>query len=250
MRWGRGRAVERWEVLRLYDMVAEMGRKRLSHNDVIMHIYGQEDMLRRLIGRLPMRLPTIMNEEDLMQEAIFTISRALRAYEPYRGDLGLYLKRAVRRGVRDWFRECDSLSRRRSQQGRELMGTYANLEQRNHRSPRDEDLAAETGWSVDVVGRVLEAMSSRIILSWEHLPEQVREKTDDCDPFDQACARHCSRRLSQAVRQLSLEERRVVELHYSADVSLRELAARTDTSPSQVRRLHNRALAKLRAVMA
>ena len=242
--------MEKWEVLELYRHVAEMGRRRLSHKDLITRIYGQKDMLRRLIGRLPMRLPSCMEEEDLMHEAVVSISHALRAYEPHRGDLGEYLKLAVRRGVWEWLRLLDPLSRRRSDQCRVLLEAHAALEQRLHRAPRDEELAVELGWSVDVVRRVIDAVSSRAILSWEDLPEQVREMADDCDPHEQAAARSCARRLGRAVGRLPPEERRVVELYYSLDLTMREMAARTNISVSEVARRHKRALVKLRAAMA
>jgi RNA polymerase sigma factor FliA len=206
-------------------------------------------ILTRLVRRLRLRIPSFADEDDLLQEVSMNVCRAVKTHNKARGSLEKRLVFTVQNGVLAWLRTLNPLGRQRAQHIRDVEAAYARLEQLYGRAPRDEELGTHLGWTAPQVRHVLDAMDQRDIISWESLAPDVHAGTSNPDVFEQVWMRDCSGRLGPAFASLSPVESQVLVLHYFENVSLRHISERLRISQSQVRRVHQQALLRLRSLL-
>lgn len=220
----------------------------IDEPSLVRVIRQHRPLLRRLVGRLPFRLPSGIDEDDILQEVSMAALHAFRTYDAARGSLEGWLTFKVRRDIRSWLRSMHPLSTHRLMQLQDAVQACQQLEQHLQRRPSDEELAEALGWKLSLLRDVLDSVSAQDILSIEHLDPNVETAMarTDGDPFERVWTRQCAERAVAGVGRLTELERNVLDLHYLEGMSLREIAQKLGASRSTVTRAHHRALFELR----
>jgi RNA polymerase primary sigma factor len=134
--------------------------------------------------------------------------------------------------------------------------TSETLRQELRREPTPEEIAANTGLSVDVVRALAALNTAEVRLDSPLEPETERSTIDrfiadeQGDPEEQAMERFLSEQIDLALRTLPARDARVLRLYFGLDGgrehTLEEIGGMLGVTRERVRQLRDRALKRLR----
>jgi RNA polymerase sigma factor for flagellar operon FliA len=208
---------------------------------------------RRIHERLPQHVPF----EDLVNAGVIGLMDALRSYDPSKGvQLRAFTQFRIRGAILDSLRELDWGSRRLRHKGRQIDEKMLQLEAKLGRQPTDEELAAESGMSLEQLQSVLAQLDGLEIVGQQVDSHVDRNETQDLiesapskeedSPFEILARSEMKDQLAKAVSMLSSKEQLVLSLYYKDELTMREVADVLDITQSRVSQLHASALMKLR----
>ncbi len=126
--------------------------------------------VRLIARRIHERLPESVNLEDLVSTGIVGLISAIDRYDPLLNvKLKTYAEYKIRGAILDSLRGLDWAPRQQRRRSKQIESCIASLEQRLHRVPTEEEIAAELGlgleeyheWLVELRGITSAAWSIR-----------------------------------------------------------------------------------------
>lgn len=211
-------------------------------------------LVRHVVGRLVVDLPTGIDREDLVGHGILGLVRAVTNFDPRRGvTLKTFAYVQIRGAVLDELRRQDFLPRSARERVRLLERERARLEQELGRRPSLDELAQACALDTETLDETLLAERTGRTLSHARrfpdegeasLVELMRGDVGD-EPMERVLRQESVERLALAVAALPERERRVIVLYYAEGLLLRDIAEVLDVTESRVSQIHTRALARL-----
>ncbi|MFZ5648355.1 MAG: FliA/WhiG family RNA polymerase sigma factor [Bacillota bacterium] len=215
-------------------------------------------MIKHLAGRLAIRLPSSMTQEDLESCGVFGLMEAVQKFDPDMGiDFEAYAYRRIRGSMIDEIRKANWMPRSTWQKLQELRAVKDRLETEGNNT--EEKLAREMGITVNEL-RKLESQYHRAFAV--SLDENVSAPGGDIrvgymvqdpaspDPFEMVAEEEGKRILADAVSCLPEKEQLVLALYYEEELTLKEIGLVLEVSESRVCQLHGRAVGKLRKALS
>jgi RNA polymerase sigma factor for flagellar operon FliA len=227
---------------------------------------GTEERERRILCHLPQvrliarrirdRLPESVSLEDLVSAGIVGLIAAVDLYDPaHNVKLKTYAEHRIRGAILDSLRGLDWAPRQRRKKAKQIEFAISRAEQRLHRIPGEEEIAAEMGvdlaeyhrWLVEVQGLNIGSLEytgkdgeGKGLLEYlsddqERLPSRIVERSQ------------LEQLLSDAIRKIPPMERTVLGLYYLEELTLREIAQVVDLHESRISHLKSQAILRLRA---
>lgn len=224
---------------------------------VVSHLW----LVKHLAGRLAVRLPAAINQEDLESCGILGLLEAIDKFDPaVGGDFESYAYVRIRGAMLDELRRVNWIPRTIWQKLQALRAVKEKLESSAEGAVTEEALAREVGWDVAEIRR-LDAHSRRIYaVSLDEMAataagEAVRlgdVVADEAspDPLEIVAEEDNRQLLAKAVQSLNDKDRLVLSLYYQKGLTLREIGEVLEVSESRVCQLHARALQRLRKKLA
>ena len=219
---------------------------------ILEHLPQVRLIARRIHGRLPENVSL----EDLVSAGIIGLIAAIDQYDPAQNvKLKTYAEHKIRGAILDSLRGLDWAPRQRRKKAKQIEFAISQAEQRLHRTPGEEEIAAEMGldleeyhrWLVEVQGLNLGSLDyasengeGQTLLEYisddqELLPSQLLERSQ------------LEKLLADAIRNMPSMERTVLGLYYLEELSLREIAQIVDLHESRISHLKSQAILRLRA---
>jgi len=226
----------------------------LKNEIVLAHL----SLVKYLAGRLVVKLPTFVGQEDLESYGIFGLLEAVEKFNP---DLGVsfkaYAYSRIRGAMIDEIRKLNWIPRTSWQKIQFLNTTRERLQKEYGQQVTNEALAEAMGISVQELYK-LEGQINLLSLSSldETVPvadgERVRwgdmiQDPESPDPLDMIEKEESRRLLVEAIEELPEKDRTVLALYYQEELTLKEIGKVLDVSESRVCQLHTRALNRLRS---
>lgn len=185
-----------------------------------------------------------VDSDDLTQDAVVGVLRAVERFDPARGPFLLWARLWVRQALQQTVAESSRTSRLPTHvlwEMHDLKEARERLASRLGREPRLAELADELGWGVDRVADVLRA----------ERPVDDIDGTDIVadsigDEFERVLEAVTAEQLRPLLLRLSEREREILRARASGD-SLRTIGRRLGVSGERVRAIEERALARTRA---
>jgi RNA polymerase sigma factor for flagellar operon FliA len=218
-------------------------------------------LVKYVVGRLAINLPTILDAEDVVSYGIFGLIEAIERFDPSRGlRFETYAIPRIRGAIIDSLRSLDQVSRAVRQKARDIQRALVELEQELGRTPTEEETAARLGMSVERYQQVC-VQSSVLNLSLDHLlsgdpddqggrsPLQGVIASAAPDPEAVVERRELVRHLAAALAKLPKNEKLVLALYYHEELTMREISKVMGISEPRVSQLHAQALLRLRGFM-
>lgn len=214
--------------------------------------------VRLIARRIHEGLPESVNLEDLISTGTLGLIAAIDRFDPnHNVKLKTYAEYKIRGAILDSLRGLDWAPRQQRKRSKQIEAAISAAEQRLHRAPTEEEIAAQLGlsieeyhtWLVDIRGvnlGSLEASSSeeegRNLLKYisddeEQWPSRLVEKSE------------LQRLLAGAIEKMPRTERIVISLYYHEELTLREIAKIVNLHESRVSQLKSQAILRLRTYL-
>src|SRR5688500_14901032 len=140
----------------LWQEYKQSGRRDLRDR-LILHY---SPLVKYVAGRVAVGLPQNVEQADLVSYGIFGLIDAIEKFDLERGyKFETYAIARIKGAILDELRSIDWVPRSVRAKARSLEKAYAKLEADLHRTPTDEELAAELGMTEDQLATTLSQIS-------------------------------------------------------------------------------------------
>jgi RNA polymerase sigma factor for flagellar operon FliA len=201
-----------------------------------------------LVRRIARRISLVArgaDRDDLLGDGALGLIRAVDTYDPLRGaTLEAYARKLIAGAMLNGLRKLDPVSER-------VRRTLRRAEERRFALAQERctlPTLAELERGDPALRRARTAAHRQTPLSLDGpLPagdDALLDRTHE--PSAEAAARAASRRLREAIALLPERQRRILALHYGAEMSLHAIGSQMRVSPQRISQLHLGALGRLR----
>jgi RNA polymerase sigma factor for flagellar operon FliA len=213
-------------------------------------------LVRRIAGRLALRLPPHLEHADLESAGIPGLLAAIETYDPDRDtEFATYAATRIRGAIIDDLRALDPISRSLRAKARHIEQTIRTLQQELLREPTDDEIAARLDVSLDEFHETLCNLRGSLHVSLH--TTYVENAVDNAisvaaliehtaDPFDQVSLNQRRALLATFIEHLPKSERTVLSLYYHEELTMKEIAAVLDVTEARVSQIHTAAITRLR----
>jgi RNA polymerase sigma factor for flagellar operon FliA len=225
-----------------------------DHNRVIAGLPFVEALARRLAASMPHSIDV----GDLVQDGMLGLMDAAQRFDQDRGiKFETFAERRVRGAMIDALRR-EAWPRGVRRQRRELEGAREALRLELGHEPSLADLAARVGSDEKRLRRTIVRIntieSTSPLSAGDHVDETSLPAAlvpSEPEAPDRAYVRLETReRIRRAIQTLPARERRLIDLYYFGDVTMKQIGTELGVNESRVSQLHARAIQRLRKVLA
>lgn len=214
-------------------------------------------LVRIVAGRLSMYLGYNVEYEDLVSYGIFGLIDAIDKF-----DLGkdvkfeTYASLRIRGSILDQIRKMDWIPRTVRQKQKKIESAMKQVEARTGRNASDDEVARELGIAETELTEWQSQLKVTNVISLNEFVEQGGEPVMDAksnshfvQPEDSIQEDELREVLGETMELLTEKERKVIQLYYYEDLTLKEISNLLCVSESRVSQLHTKALLKMRKKM-
>ena len=214
-------------------------------------------LVKLVAGRLSMYLGHNVEFDDLVSYGIFGLIDAIDKFDTDKNvKFETYASLRIRGAILDQIRKMDWIPRTVRQRQRKIDDAIKSVEMRTGKNASDEELAAELKISEEELCSWQSQLKVTNIVSLDEFqeagPEPVMDATHNshfAQPEDVISKDELKQMLLKSLDSLTEKERRVIELYYYDDLTLKEISQVLSVSESRVSQLHTKALIKMKKVM-
>jgi RNA polymerase sigma factor FliA len=250
---GKVKAFELRELWRRYKEAGDAGaRERL--------VVAYSPLVKFVAGRIGARLPSHVEQADLISYGMVGLVEAMDRFEPGRElRFESFAMHRIRGAIIDELRSLDWVPRSVRARARDIEAANSSLEHELGRAPTDAELAERLKLSEAELQEALLQIANSSILALEELwitPDASGDRVslldtleDENAPDPQAALdeREINERLSEAIQDLPERETLVVALYNFENLTLREIGEVLGVTESRVSQLHSKAVLRLRS---
>ncbi len=231
---------------------------RISKHDREYYITEYAPLIKVVAGRLAMRLPSHIDQNDLLSAGIMGLLDAVEKFDPKKGvAFKSYAEFRIRGAMLDELRAMDWVPRSVRKNAKLLEKAYGKVERRTMKPATDEEVAKELGVDMDSFHRLIDETRGISVFNEEDLGELLAHKkisdsfhtTDGSimiDPADSLDLREMKEVLAKAIDALPKKERTVVTLYYYEELTMKEIGNVIGYTESRISQLHTKAVIRLR----
>ncbi|MDE6903459.1 MAG: FliA/WhiG family RNA polymerase sigma factor [Lachnospiraceae bacterium] len=214
-------------------------------------------LVRVVAGRLSMYLGYNVEYDDLVGYGIFGLIDAIDKFDAAKDvKFETYASLRIRGSILDQIRKMDWIPRTVRQKQKKLDEAIKRVEMRTGKNASDEEIAKEIGISDAELTNWQSQLKITNIVSLNEYVEQGSEPVMDAkhnthfvQPEEQIQENELKEVLKSTLQLLTEKERKVIELYYYEELTLKEISKVLDVSESRVSQLHTKALLKMRKKM-
>ncbi len=214
-------------------------------------------LVKLVAGRLSMYLGHNVEYDDLVGYGVFGLIDALDKFDIDKNvKFETYASLRIRGAILDQIRKMDWIPRTVRQKQKKIDDAIKQVEMRTGKTATDEELAVELGISDDELCNWQSQLKVTNVVSLNEFeetgPEPVMDATHNshfAQPEDVVSENELKETLVKALECLTEKERRVIELYYYEEMTLKEISQILEVSESRVSQLHTKGLVKMRKKM-
>jgi len=239
-----------------YESERQYGTCQNRDDLVVSHL----PLVKYLVGRISSKLPSHLDQQDLMSVAVIGLITAAERFDPSRGILfKTFAEKRVMGSIMDELRAQDWLPRTLREKYKRLEQQFSVLEQKLGRNPSSEEVAAAMGMDLEKYFRLMEEVHSLSFMSLDDFQEDdeggsfgfLNFLSDNGveSPQNQLMAKQLLQVLGEAIETLPEKERLVVTLYYYEELNLKEIGEIMSLTESRISQLHSQAVIRLKVKM-
>ncbi len=214
-------------------------------------------LVKVVAGRLSMYLGYNVEYEDLVSYGIFGLIDAIDKFDSAKEvKFETYASLRIRGAILDQIRKMDWIPRTVRQRQKQIDSAIHSIEEEHGRAATDDEIAKSLGISEDEYTQWQSQMKVTGVVSLDEFLEQGTEISNPhnasshfASPEDVVEENELKEVLLNSLELLTEKERRVIELYYYEELTLKEISNVLEVSESRVSQLHTRALEKMRDKM-
>jgi RNA polymerase sigma factor FliA len=244
--------------------VEELWRRYAAERDpgvreqLILHY---APLVKYVAGRVAVGMPANVEHADLVSYGIFGLMDAIEKFDVDKGfKFETYAITRIKGAIIDELRSVDWVPRSVRSKARKLETAMQQLESRLHRSPSEEELADELGWSVDELQETLAKVSMTSMAALDEVLDvgegdriSLVDTLQDLHtvlPEESYDDVETKQLLRQAMGRLSEREQTVLGLYYFEGMTLAQVGDVLGVTESRICQIHTKAVLSLRAKLA
>jgi len=214
--------------------------------------------VRLIARRIHDRLPESVSLDDLISTGVVGLIAAIDRFDPSQNvKLKTYAEYKIRGAILDSLRGLDWAPRQQRKRAKQIEAAICAAEQRLHRSPTEEEIAAELGqtideyhaWLVDARGLTLGSLEAAGADEDPHdLLKFVADKEESW-PSRVVERGELQKLLASAIEKMPDIEKTVLSLYYHEELTLREISKIVNLHESRISQLKTQAILRLRGYM-
>lgn len=227
---------------------AQQSRQTTEDQWIVDHL----PLVRHVVQKVVASLGHHRDEDDLISAGTVGLVKAARAYDPGKHtQFKTYAYIRIRGAVIDELRGRSLASTNVHRLVRKIRQAYQQHLANHGNLPNDEQLAERVGISLQKYYRTLEDARRQHFLSIHGLSDDgptlgsLIPADGTPSPEREAEQREMVGRMTQAVRELPEQERKVLLLYYDRDLTMKEVAEVLQITESRVSQVHASALFRL-----
>ena len=219
-------------------------------------------LVKTIAGRLGMRLPQHVSQDDLVSAGIMGL---LDAVDKFNEDKGVafksYAEFRIRGAMLDELRAMDWVPRSVRRNARRLEAAFAKVENETMQPATDEEVARELGVDMEAYYRLLEETRGISVISedefgqilpaggTDHSPKRTPAELVPDNPSDSMDMTEIRDVIAEAIANLPKKERTIVSLYYYEELTMKEIGDVMDYTESRISQLHTKAVLRLRGAL-
>ncbi len=214
-------------------------------------------LVKVVAGRLSMYLGYNVDYDDLVGYGIFGLIDAIDKFDAEKDvKFETYASLRIRGSILDQIRKMDWIPRTVRQKQKRLDEAIKQVEMRTGKNATDEEIALEIGITDDELSVWQSQLKITNIVSLNEYVEQGSEPVMDArnnshfiQPEEKIQENELKKVLKDTLEFLTEKERKVIELYYYEELTLKEISKVLGVSESRISQLHTKALSKMRKKM-
>ncbi len=214
-------------------------------------------LVKLVAGRLSMYLGYNVEYDDLVGYGIFGLIDAIDKFDSMKEvKFETYASLRIRGAILDQIRKMDWIPRTIRQRQKKVETAIKEIEALHGRNATEGEIAVSLGISEAEYGEWQSQMKITNVVSLNEFMEQGSEvptennKNSHFDsPEDVVEKAELKEVLGEALDLLTEKERRVIELYYYEELTLKEISSILEVSESRISQLHTRGLQKMKTKM-
>lgn len=214
-------------------------------------------LVKVVAGRLSMYLGYNVEYDDLVGYGIFGLIDAIDKYDASKDvKFETYASLRIRGSILDHIRKMDWIPRTVRQRQKKLDEAVKRIEMRTGKNASEEEIAKEMGISEEELIVWQSQLKITNIVSLNEYVEQGTEPVMDArnnshfiQPEEKIQENELKKVLKDTLEFLTEKERKVIELYYYEELTLKEISKVLSVSESRISQLHTKALLKMRKKM-
>lgn len=214
-------------------------------------------LVKLVAGRLSMYLGYNVEYDDLVGYGIFGLIDAIDKFDSMKAvKFETYASLRIRGAILDQIRKMDWIPRTIRQRQKKIDAAIKEVETAKGRNATDSEIAATLGISGEEFTDWQSQMKITNVVSLNEFMEQGSEIPADnnrsahFDSPEEVIEKDELRdALRNALELLTEKERKVIELYYFEDLTLKEISNILEVSESRISQLHTRGLQKMKTKM-
>lgn len=214
-------------------------------------------LVKLVAGRLSMYLGYNVEYEDLVSYGIFGLIDAIDKFDADKNvKFETYASLRIRGSILDQIRKMDWIPRTVRQRQRKLDEAVKQIEAQTGRNASDDEIAQVLGISPDELLNWQSQLKVSNLVSMTEFEENGTEPAMDTtynshftQPEEVVEKEELKKTLVEALDALTEKERRVIELYYYEEMTLKEISKILEVSESRVSQLHTKSLIKMKKIM-
>jgi RNA polymerase sigma factor for flagellar operon FliA len=215
-------------------------------------------LVKYVIGRLAIRLPRLLDYDDVLSYGTIGLIQAVDRFDPSRGvKFESFAVARIRGAILDALRALRAVPQSVTDKARRLQQTQLELEQALGREPTDAELAERLGLTTAALEQQIQdaswvsvSLDSLLETSVDAYERALASQRADDDVQGTVERQETVAELAACLDELSERERLILNLYYHEELTLREIGQVLDISEGRVCQIHGRALHRLRVAMA
>lgn len=220
-------------------------------------IIEYSQLVKLVAGRLSMYLGHNVEYDDLVSYGIFGLIDAIDKFDADKNvKFETYASLRIRGSILDQIRKMDWIPRTVRQRQRKLDEAVKQIEAQTGRNASDDEIAQVLGISPDELLNWQSQLKVSNLVSMTEFEENGTEPAMDTtynshftQPEEVVEKEELKKTLVEALDALTEKERRVIELYYYEEMTLKEISKILGVSESRVSQLHTKSLTKMKKIM-
>ena len=219
-------------------------------------------LIKYVAGRLAMRLPPNISQDDLISSGVIGLMDAIEKFDSSKKiRFKTYAEFRIRGAILDELRSLDWVPRSIRKKTTELEKTYQYLEKDLNRPPKDKEVAEALGISIEKFYKLLDKTKNVTFLDIETIRRRMPDNNQDdlfdliaddseINPFALLNKTEIKEILIKAITALPEKEKIVISLYYYEDLTMREIGEIMGYTESRISQMHTKAMLRLRVRLA
>lgn len=220
-------------------------------------IIEYSQLVKLVAGRLSMYLGHNVEYDDLVSYGIFGLIDAIDKFDADKNvKFETYASLRIRGSILDQIRKMDWIPRTVRQRQRKLDEAVKQIEAQTGKTASDDEIAQALGISSDELLNWQSQLKVSNLVSMTEFEENGTEPAMDTtynshftQPEEVVEKEELKKTLVEALDALTEKERRVIELYYYEEMTLKEISKILEVSESRVSQLHTKSLTKMKKIM-